>query len=175
MAVDENNNLWGANGAGISEISKSYFLLSTATNDGYMPTMGSNNNNNGNGGDWLSTAGGIAVDGAGSVWVANNRGYYGSSNLVEVNSGCVGLVQTANGGINNPSSVAIDPSGDIWVVNDANFGSNPNAVEEFSPATQTVPSGSSGYSAGGINSPSAIAIDHGGNAWIANSGNSSLT
>ena len=36
-------------------------------------------------------------------------------------------------------------------------------------------SGTGGYSAGSFNAPSAIAIDTSGNAWIANSGNSTLT
>jgi streptogramin lyase len=110
---------------------------------------------------------GIAVDGAGSVWVANlgNNSLTKLSSLGTVLSGQNGY---SGNGLSSPTGIAIDQSGNVWV---ANGGGN---VTEMSSVGVFL-SGTTGYTAGGLNQPNAIAIDGSGNAWVANFGANSVT
>jgi DNA-binding beta-propeller fold protein YncE len=73
-------------------------------------------------GGGLNTPQGIAVDGLGNVWVANNAG----KSVTELNnSGAAFSPSTGfiGGAISSPFSLAIDGSGNVWVSNNA-AGSN---------------------------------------------------
>lgn len=51
--------------------------------------------------------------------------------------------------------------------------SSANDISEYVPGTGTWPSGSSGFTGGGLNTPAYVAIDSSGNVWVTNhSGNS---
>jgi hypothetical protein len=86
------------------------------------------------------------------------------------------VITHSGGGISAPKGVAADASGNVWLANSAN-----NTVTELdalgvTPAAATgFLSGSNGFTAGTLNVPVAIAIDQRGNAWIANSGNSTVS
>jgi len=129
--------------------------------------------------DWtlaLSYAGGglhaqsIAIDSAGSVWVASYGdgsadGTAGVSKLSTVGAPASGNPFTNN--LTNPYAIAIDLSGNAWVVN---FTSN--TIMELA-------SNGNGL-AGPFNfpethNPEGIAVDGGNNIWIVNTGSASVT
>jgi sugar lactone lactonase YvrE len=118
-------------------------------------------------GGGLNLPQGIAVDGAGSVWVANlgNNSLTKLSNLGAILSGTSGYT---GGGINLPNGIAIDQAGNAWVANGG------GSVTEISN-TGTFLSGASGYTAGVLSQPNGIAIDGSGNAWVTNFGSNSVT
>ena len=62
------------------------------------------------------------------------------------------------------TGVAIDSAGNVWSLN-----SGSNSVAEF---TKTGSVTNSGYTGGGLTTPTALAIDGSGQVWIANSNNS---
>ena len=78
---------------------------------------------------------------------------------------------------NGPSqeAIAIDGSGDAWIANEFTTSDNlASSVAELS-ATGSILSGAAGYTGGGLNRPSGVAIDPLGNAWLTNSFTSTLT
>jgi streptogramin lyase len=116
---------------------------------------------------------GLAIDASGNIWVAN---YYASS---------VGLVSSAGkvlsgdgftgGGLDQPQGIAADGAGDVWVANyrgpsltelSAASGATPGAI--LSPAAGWAPDAK-------LLEPYSLAIDAGGNIWVANFGNNTLT
>jgi len=125
----------------------------------------------------------LAIDGAGDVWMVNS----GTSTVTEMNGVTGAPISPSggfDGGLNAPFSIAIDPSGNAWVVDatiNNGFGNTNTGVTVFTPSGSTV-SGSP-FIGGGLNipanfdtiSPRDIAFDASGNAWIANSGNGSVT
>jgi hypothetical protein len=127
-------------------------------------------------GGGLASPSGIAIDGSGNAWIANQLN--GSNSVTEVSSSGAFLSGTAGytgGGLHSPFRLAIDPSGSAWIV-----GTTNNVVEISSAGS--ILSGSSGYS--GLNifngtsivGASGIAIDGSGNVWIPNSsGNIGVT
>jgi hypothetical protein len=78
------------------------------------------------------------------------------------------LAMTYSGIGVGPSAMAIDASGNVWMIGTAT-GSAPYSVFEVSN-NGTVLSGSNGYTGGGLNLPSGIAIDPTGNAWVTSTG-----
>ena len=95
---------------------------------------------------------GIAVDGTGSVWIAN----FGINSVTEV-SGSDNFVATfTGGGISQPQAIAIDGAGNAWVAN-----GNGGSVSKISTA------GPSQLSGGGLGSLTGIASDSSGDAWVA--------
>jgi hypothetical protein len=65
-------------------------------------------------GGGLSFPDGVAIDGAGNVWVANNRvgsvsEFANSGVAISPSTGFMG------GGLDAPVAIAVDGSGDVWV------------------------------------------------------------
>jgi streptogramin lyase len=85
------------------------------------------------------------------------------------------LITYTGGGISAPKGIATDSTGNVWV---ANSGSNSVTKLDALGITTTDAtgylSGTNGYKVGSLNTPTAIAIDLSGNAWVAN-GNSTMT
>ena len=115
-------------------------------------------------GGGLSSPRGIAVGGAGNVWVANQ----GNSSLTKLDN--TGAAQSgANGytagSVNAPTAIALDAAGNAWVTNGNNT------------VSRVANGGANGtsFSGGGLSSPVSVAIDATGAAWISNAGNSSTT
>ena len=93
-----------------------------------------------------------------NVWVAN-----GNSTVSALTStGTAKVSGVAGGGI----GVAIDNAGNVW-----SLSSSSNAVAKY-PLSGAAPAM---YTGGGLNSPSALAIDGNGYVWITNNGNSTLS
>jgi streptogramin lyase len=104
---------------------------------------------------------GVAIDGTGNVWIANNSGQ-SVTELTTLGAPISGSSGFTGGGLSGPHGIAIDTSGNVWVTN--NSGSS---LSEFN-SSGTALSGSSGITGGGLSSPTWIAIDTTGNLWINN-------
>jgi hypothetical protein len=109
----------------------------------------------------------IAVDAAGSVWVAD---YPGSVSAFT----SAGAVLSANGftggGLDESWGLAVAPSGNIWVANYASAGgvnSGSGTVTEINSSGAAL-TGTEGDFSGGINWPIALAADTTGNIWVVN-------
>ena len=96
-----------------------------------------------------SSKGGLAFDSLGNVWSVtsgNNTLNFGSKTGTSPAS-------FTGGGLNAPVSVAVDGAGYIWVANSGN-----NSISEFLNSGTAV-SGTAGYGASALSSPSSISID----------------
>jgi sugar lactone lactonase YvrE len=117
-------------------------------------------------GGGLSAPSSLAIDAAGSVWVANSSGTTVTklTNAQGLASGAGGYAAT---GLLGPQGVAIDTNGNAWVA--SVYG---NSVIELN-TTGTAVSPAGGYTSAGISSPVSVAIDTNNNVWVANfNGNS---
>jgi hypothetical protein len=114
---------------------------------------------------------GVAVDGAGHVWISGFNGNVISE--VSVSTGAVLFTSAylANG-LEQPYSVAIDSSNNVWLPNQF----DPNSLVGFTVSKFNSSGGTVGvYSGGGILGPDGIAIDGAGNVWISNEIHNSIT
>jgi sugar lactone lactonase YvrE len=108
----------------------------------------------------LNSPVGLAIDGSGNVWVADNA----DNSLTEFGPDG-SYTQTVNtGGLKGPSQIAIDGSGNLWV---SNFASGTNSISEFN--SSGVANGSSPFTGGGLDTPEGLAVDAQGHLWVANS------
>jgi sugar lactone lactonase YvrE len=116
---------------------------------------------------------GVGVDATGNIWVATYSGAaaeFSTTGTPLFASGITG------GGLLDSDALAVDPQGNIWIPDggspsvNGGFGS----VTELSSTGQVL-SGATGFSAGGISYPTAIAIDSNGTVWIPDYGNSRVT
>ena len=105
---------------------------------------------------------GLAVDGAGTVWVSN----YDGTNLTKITA--AGAISSISGAPANQVGLAIDTGGSVWASNQfANGG--------LGGAAKYVPGGSfATFSNGGYDAPFFLAIDAAGSVWIAESGQANL-
>jgi sugar lactone lactonase YvrE len=165
LAIDGNDDLWVANSGGdtISEYNTSGTDLfdSPAANPGE-----------------LNYPAGIAVDGTGNVWAANvgslSPADYTGDSITElpVSGGMPGTAKPiTGGGLNGPYAIAVDHGGNIWVSNVGALNSDTDdytgtSISEFS--AMGVPG--TPVTGGGLSGPDGIAIDGGGNVWVANYG-----
>jgi sugar lactone lactonase YvrE/phosphodiesterase/alkaline phosphatase D-like protein len=115
---------------------------------------------------------GLAVDGAGNVWVAD----YGNSRVQKFDAAGNYLSQfgkygTGNGEFNQPYGVAIAPSGDLWVADPFN-----DRIQKFNSKGEYLSKiGSSGSGNGQFDWPGNVAVDPGsGDIWVADFSNSRL-
>lgn len=99
----------------------------------------------------VSHADNIALDATGNVWISDqNNGV-----IYMTPQGAATTFSYPDGSI---QQVAIDPSGKAWAVDGVN-----NDLYVLTPSGQT-----NTITGGGLNAPSAIAFDHSGNAYVAN-------
>lgn len=112
-------------------------------------------------GGGLNQPDGIAVDGNGNIWAADE----GNNAISELDwvgnakSGSGGLT----GGLSTPKGLAIDANNNVWVASSGN-----NTVSEYNGTVFLSPSG------GAVSAPAGVAIDGSGDVWAAN-GDNSLT
>lgn len=116
---------------------------------------------------------GLGVDAAGNLWVSTYSGVvseFSTTGTPKFPSGITG------GGLSDSKALAIDPQGNLWIPDGGSSGVNGGfgSVTELSSSGQVL-SGATGYSAGGISYPTAIAIDPNGTVWIPDYGNSRVT
>jgi sugar lactone lactonase YvrE len=116
---------------------------------------------------------GVGVDADGNIWVSTYSGLVSEFSTTGAPLFANGIT---GGGLLASDALAVDPEGDIWVPNGGSPGINGGfgSVTEVSPSGQIL-SGTTGYSAGGISYPTAIAIDPNGTVWIPDYGNSRVT
>jgi sugar lactone lactonase YvrE len=154
--------------------------FTTARQPSYTTSFGTE----GTGAGQLKDPVGVAVDGAGNVWVAdagNDRveefsstGTFttmfgwgvknGKAEAETCTSSCkAGIAGSGNGQFKRPAGIAIAPKGEIWVVDAEN-----SRVEEFSSAGKYLRQfGSSGLGEGQFVEPSGVAVDASGDVWVA--------
>ena len=122
----------------------------------------------------MSAPSSLGVDASGNIWVAN---YFNVASKFSP----IGKPIFANGitgnGLNDSYGLAIDASNNVWIPNEESpftVNSGLGSVTQLNSAGQPL-SGTTGYSAGGLNYPIAIAIDTTSTAWVVDYGNSHLT
>jgi DNA-binding beta-propeller fold protein YncE len=109
----------------------------------------------------LNQPGGVAVDGAGNVYIANT-----GSNIIEEWTVANNTVTTlVSSGFSRPSGVAVDGAGNVYF---ANYGSN--TIEEWMPANNTVTT----LVSSNLSQPVGVAVDGAGNVYFANSGSNTI-
>ena len=196
VAIDASNNIWiVTNESQLLTTSLSTNLIELTATSNYalsgalvIPLTG------------FGKANGIAIDGAGNVWISIFDGIGLMGGIVEFPYGSISapgatgpaIAASANflatpnnlsnptGSIHGPIKMAADHAGNIWIAN--YYG---NSVTELPASAITAP-GATGASiqaasvtiSGGntsFNAPTGIAVDQAGNVWVANIGNSSVT
>jgi hypothetical protein len=111
---------------------------------------------------------GIAIDGSGDVWAANQEGYLGITELSPSGAAISPSTGYRGGGLDIPLQIAIDLSGNAWVTSALG-----NRVSEFSNSGIAL-SPSTGYSGGGLDGLNFIAVDGTGDVWVTSDGNYSV-
>ncbi len=145
----------------------------------------------GNGSE-IDGPGNMAIDRDGNVWsTTNNYTFNADDSLPACAGGAVSeLTPTgadapgapfSGGGVSGAGfGIAIDTIGNVWV---SNFGFAGTGCAQTPPADSvselsglgTVLSAASGFTQGPIAAPQGTAVDQGGNVWIANFGNNTVT
>ena len=126
VAVDRTGNIWVANTANstLSEFCGAVTANcpvespSLSTGDPISPASGYS-------GGGVNTPIGIAIDSAGSIWVANS----GNNSISEMTGNGLPISPPTGftaGALNGPAGIAVDGSGNIWLSNN-----NGNSVTEF--------------------------------------------
>jgi hypothetical protein len=124
------------------------------------------------GGMNLPTA--VAVDATGDVWVAS---YYGVASKFSPTGAPAFPNGITGGGLFHSYGLAIDPQNNVWIPNEdspVSVNGGYGSVTVLSSTGQLI-SGPTGFTAGGIAYPIAIAIDTNSTVWVTDSHNASVT
>jgi streptogramin lyase len=124
-------------------------------------------------GGGMNAPSGLGVDATGNIWVAS---YFGVAS--EFSPTGVPLFPTGitSGGLEHSYGLAVDAQNNAWIPDEDSSGVNNGlgAITVLNSSGQVL-SGATGYTAGGIYYPIAVAIDPNATTWVINYGNSSLT
>jgi len=113
----------------------------------------------------------IAADQSGNIWMTD----FQNNSLIEMSSQGQALSPVRgfrSEGMLTPIGVAIDANGDAWVTSDGGDVGPPTptgSVFKFDPQGTPL-SGPKGWTAGGIRSPTGVAIDLSSHVWVADTG-----
>lgn len=189
VAVDPNGNVWVANvpsGSGGTPYSITEITANAVSAGGCAASTCINYTGGG-----IFSPKGIATDSLGDAWVADgcsNSGCSGNGGVTEIkpgaaqdcSSGCAYFTITPDSGGSPqllPEGVTVDGGGNVWFTNNgcvdvSNCPDNTGSVVEITAAAVKAGSCSGGctlfYNAN-IADPVGVAVDSGGNAWVANS------
>jgi streptogramin lyase len=122
-------------------------------------------------GGGMSSPSGLGIDSAGNVWVAN---YFDVASLFSPLGKPLFPQGITGFGLSASYGLAVDANNNAWIPNEPNAGVAGNSVTVLTSAGQSV-SGSGGFTAGGLNYPTSVAIDTDTTAWVVDYGNSHLT
>ncbi len=176
IALDANGNIYVAND--VTAASAGTVTVYPAGSNGNAAPMWTISGSN----TGLDVPNGIALDARGNIYVANNGSYptfigtvtvypAGSDGNVAPSSTIVG----SNTGLNGPYGIALDASDNIYV---ANSGSYPFSTVTVYPAGSdgnVAPSSTIVGSNTGLNGPYGIALDAGGNIYVADEHSDTVT
>ena len=109
----------------------------------------------------LNHPNGVAVDGAGNVYIADT-GNNAIKKWVMASNTVTTLVAS---GLNGPSGVAVDGAGNVYIADSGN-----NAIKKWFAANNIMAT----LVASGLNGPSGVAVDGSGNVYIADTGNNAI-
>jgi len=122
-------------------------------------------------GGGMNSPSGLGVDSSGNLWVAN---YFNVASLFSP----LGKPLLANGvtgfGLSASYGLAVDANNNAWIPNEPSLSVAGNSVSELTSAGQSV-SGSGGFTAGGLDYPTGVAIDTDTSVWVVDYGNSHVT
>ena len=123
-------------------------------------------------GGGINTPTAVGVDSTGNVWVA---GYYGVASEFSPTGAPAFPNGITGGGLFHSYGLAIDPQNHVWILNeDSPVSVGYGSVTVLSSTGQLI-SGPTGFTAGGIAYPIAIAIDTNSTVWVTDSHNASVT
>jgi sugar lactone lactonase YvrE len=160
VALDGKGHVFVTDANGFSAIDRVDEFSETGE---FIKTFGSA----GSGSGQLLSPGGIGIDGAGDVYVADA----GNNRVEEFNSAgefkaTFGTAGEAAGQLSHPQGLALDPAGDVWVADTGN-----NRVQEFSASgTALMIFGSQGGGSGQLSLPQAVSAS-GSDVWVADTAN----
>jgi hypothetical protein len=156
LAIDGSGNIWGASNLGAVEWSNSGNVLSGTSGYGGSSILGGSD---------------IGIDGSGNAWVLNAP----SSEITKYSS-TGAILSPANGykggGLDFPMDIAFDSAGNAFIINFTNCtctGAGAVTIVKLSSSGASL-AGLNGFIWGGLVTPSGIAMDGVGNAWITNFG-----
>ena len=205
IALDSSNNAWVTNAATSSVVKVNAAgtrTLAPVTSAGFAMPLGVGIDGSGNifaagsnsntilklssAGSVTSPAGGysvaslngplgISIDGAGNVWTINN-----ASTITKIsNTGTLITPAGPQASIANAYLLAIDGAGGAWYANcRAACGANTTSPDNLTHllASQAQATGTAdGYQDTNLSRVGTAAIDSGGNVWVTNNGNGTLT
>jgi DNA-binding beta-propeller fold protein YncE len=109
----------------------------------------------------LSNPYGVAVDGAGNVYIADS----GNNAIKEWTAANNSVITLVSSGLNNPYGVAVDGAGNVYIADSGN-----NAIKEWIKASGSV----TNLVSSNLSYPSGVAVDGSGNVYIADTENSAI-
>jgi DNA-binding beta-propeller fold protein YncE len=109
----------------------------------------------------LGQPNGVAVDGAGNVYIAD----FNKDALYKWTAANNTMTPLVPSGLNNADGVAVDAAGNVYV---ADFGDN--TIQKWTAANRKV----TPLVISGLNQPEAVAVDGAGNLYIADAGDNSI-
>jgi hypothetical protein len=117
---------------------------------------------------------GVGVDSTGNVWVAD---YFNAASEFSPTGTPVFPSGITGGGLSESYGLAVDAQNNVWIPNESTAASVNKGLGSVTVlgSTGQVISGATGYSAGGIAYPDAIAIDTNATVWVADNYNASVT
>jgi sugar lactone lactonase YvrE len=124
-------------------------------------------------GGGMSSPSGLGVDASGNIWVAS---YFNSATQFSPTGTPLFPTGISSGGLMHSYGLAVDAQNNAWIPDEDSTGINNNlgTITVLNASGQVI-SGATGYNAGGIYYPIALAIDPNATTWVINYGNSSLT
>jgi sugar lactone lactonase YvrE len=125
-------------------------------------------------GGGMNSPSNVGVDSAGNVWVAS---YFGAASEFSPTGVPAFPTGISAGGLSQSYGLAIDAQNNAWITNEnssASVNGGFGSVTVLSSTGQAI-SGATGYSAGGLAYPDAIAIDTNGTVWVADNYDASVT
>jgi sugar lactone lactonase YvrE len=157
VAVDSTGNLYvgDQNNHTIREVTPAGVVTTLAGQAGVPGNLDGTGTNS-----LFSYPDGVAVDGAGNLYVADSGN--GAIRILTP-TGTNWTVSTLATGFNNPNGVAVDTNGNVYVGDSGN-----NAIE------QVTPSGMVTTLATGFNFPFLVAVDSAGIVYVADSGHNAI-